>query len=213
MAEQAKSQVTYSSIVNPEGKTKPKANPIAKRIDSLEGIHLGVLDDNLPHADQFLDEVITLLKEKHNFSSVKKYTKDDLSLPAADWKKEELHSECDAVLVGVGDCGSCTSQCIFDAVDIEKRGTPSAPFVTSEFTEIGQYEARSFGMGGLPIIELQYPLAYNVTEKEARQRAHPLIDEVVGVLTNPKEQLEDEYDSKYLATDENPPNRDFVCEF
>jgi hypothetical protein len=60
------SRAKMIEIVNPAGVSQAKRSALAARkADRLTGLRVGLLDNNKPNADKFLDFVGALLQERH----------------------------------------------------------------------------------------------------------------------------------------------------
>ena len=70
------------------------------------------------------------------------------------------------------------SWCIHDAVELEKRGTPTLTICTDEFGPLGAMEARSLQMPRLPIVLVPHPLG-GLTPGEVEERARVAFQEIV----------------------------------
>jgi hypothetical protein len=198
-----------TEILDPEGMVEVQRNPLAQRIDSLEGKTIGFLDNAKANADVFLEEVARIFEEEYGVAETIHRGKSTTAIPA-DSIAEYLHENCDAVVNAYGDCGSCTSWCVYDSIDLEQRGTPTATINSNEFVKLGQSEARSLGMAGLPIAVVEHPMG-DIAEEIVHQRARDAVEEIVYVLTTDHETLEDEYEGKYLAADEELADEDLYC--
>jgi hypothetical protein len=81
----------------------------------------------------------------------------------------------------LGDCGSCTSWCIHDAVELDRRGVPSVAFVAEPFVELAKYEARGLGIPDLNLVVLPYPMG-GIDVEEIVRRASAAFPEIVSAL-------------------------------
>src|SRR5439155_17005063 len=82
----------------------------------------------------------------------------------------EWVSSIDCGIAGLGTCGSCTSNSVYDAVELEASGKPAIVAVCDEFESHGRNMARALGHGDLKHLVLPYPLE-NRPEKEIRDIA------------------------------------------
>lgn len=71
---------------------------------------------------------------------------------------QEWVASIDCAISGLGNCGSCTSWAIADAVAAEAAGKPSIAAVTAEFEHHARVMASSLGHGDLRLLVLPYPL-------------------------------------------------------
>jgi len=205
----AQRQTVQQEVFDPRGDVDVTDYTIAERIDGLEGKTIGLLDNAKSNADILLDEVGEILKSSYGVEEVVYRRKNSTAQPA-DSIATQLDSQCDAVVNAYGDCGSCTSWCIYDSIDLEKKGTPTATVNSDEFVKLGQSESQALGMPGLPIITVPHPMG-DIEETKVRNRAQAIISEVVTVLTENRDVLEAEYKNKFLDSDEEPESSDLYC--
>jgi len=198
-----------SIVLDPRGTVQTSGGRITERLDALEGATIGLLDNSKANADVLLDEVGHLLREEYGVAEIVVRRKDKSPIPA-DSIATQLHDQCDAVVNAYGDCGSCTSWCIYDSIDLEKKGTPTATINSDEFATLGQSEARSLGRPGLPIVTVPHPMG-GISEQQVRDRASTVVDEIVHVLTTDRDQLESEYGDRYLDSDESVDESGLYC--
>ena len=98
------------------------------------------------------------------------YVKHSFSKDAAPELIEEIAANNDLVLTAIGDCGSCCSCCIRDAVALERFGIPSAAIITTEFERETELTRRAIGMERLIPIVIDHPVS-SITQAEIESRA------------------------------------------
>lgn len=196
-------------VLDPVGTIQVDERPIAERPSSLEGATVGFLDNAKTNADVFLEHVASILTEEYGVAETIHRAKDNTAIPA-DSIASYLANECDVVVNAYGDCGSCTSWCVYDSVDLEKRGTPVATINSDEFVRLGQSESRSLGLPGLPIVTVEHPMG-DLPADVVCERAAGAVDEIVHVLTTDAGDLTEEYDEKYLDSDEEIGDEELYC--
>ncbi|MBI2908358.1 MAG: hypothetical protein HYX92_11980 [Chloroflexi bacterium] len=81
---------------------------------------------------------------------------------------------------------------INDGIQLEKRGVATANICAGNFARLGQHEAKALGVPSLPIVVIPYPFG-SLPDERVRQIAEDIVDEVIYVLTTPRERLEEEY--------------------
>ena len=59
-----------------------------------------------------------------------------------------LRAGCDIVVVGVGDCGSCSASAVADGIILEQPAIPAAVICTDAFMASADAMARVFGLAG-----------------------------------------------------------------
>jgi hypothetical protein len=209
MAQRQTVQTSQQEVFDPRGDVDVADHRIANRVDSLEGKTLGLLDNAKSNADILLDELGEILKSEYGVTEVVSRRKNSAAQPA-DSMATQLDSQCDVVINAYGDCGSCTSWCIYDSIDLEKKGTPTATGNSNEFVRVGRSESQGLWMPGLPVVTVPHPMG-DIDETEVRKRAQAIVSEVVTVLTGDRDDLEEEYENKFLDSDEELESEDLYC--
>jgi hypothetical protein len=96
---------------------------------------------------------------------------------------DRLVAASEVMIVGLGNCGSCTSWTIHDAVFAAERGKSTVAVTTAHFEQLGRAIAAQKGLRGLRIHVLPYPLDTR-PETEVRQIArqyYPALLQRLGV--------------------------------
>jgi hypothetical protein len=172
-------------IYSPEPAHTASDGASARRVASLGGLQIGFLGNLKPNADVLLHATEELVVRAGARGTVYR-EKGSCSFGAPAEMLDEIASTCQAAVVALGDCGSCTSWCIHDAVELDRRGIPSVTCVAEPFVELATHEARGLGAPDLKFVVLPYPMAgFDPDEIIARARnAFPEIKAgLVGTLT------------------------------
>src|SRR5690606_28710107 len=133
------------------------------------GLRLGVLDNSKWNANKLLRGAIEALSKEIDFQAVNYYVKHSFSKDAAPELIEKIIEENDIVLTAIGDCGSCTSGCLRDAIALEQRGIPTAVIVTTEFVKETVLTRQALGMLDLEPVIISHPVS-SITMEEVAQR-------------------------------------------
>jgi hypothetical protein len=104
------------------------------------------------------------------------------SRPAEPELLDELAQGYEFVVTGVGACGSCTSGCVRDTVDLEARGIPTVAIHTEVFMNSAIAHTAAFGRPDLRFVSVEHPIAA-VSDDELRKRAIAIVDSVADLLT------------------------------
>lgn len=196
-------------LLDPRASVDVKEEVLAPRLETIEGTTVGLLDNAKPNADRFLETVGELLEAEYGVESVVAKSKHTAAVSAGSLLPE-LRAECDSVVNAYGDCGSCTSWCVRDSATLEQRGVPTATLNSDEFVRLGQSDARALGLPGLPLVTVPHPMG-DVSPAEVRTRAADAIQEIVAVITTPREELLAEYRGRYLGETEELTDEDLYC--
>jgi hypothetical protein len=157
-------------VFDPRGSVESENTPIAPRPASLEGLRLAILDNSKWNANKILRTSTAALEQAFKFGQVNYYVKHSFSKDAAPELIAEIAANNDIVLTAIGDCGSCCSCCIRDAVALERLGLPSAAIITTEFERETELTRRAIGMPGLIPIVIDHPVS-SITADEVGIRA------------------------------------------
>jgi len=176
------------TLLDPTSKPRSKKLKMAIRPSNLEGKGMGLLWNNKAGGDILLNRLAQLLNERFHFSEILNYKKLNASAGFDEDKLNDLSTKCDFVVLSTGDCGSCTSYLIYDAIELEKRGTPVIAICTREFASLGRAEAQALGMPNLAIVTVPHPVGGIEPEKVA-PKADNALEDVIEALSTSREKL------------------------
>ena len=108
------------------------------------------------------------------FAAVNYYVKHNFSKDAAPELLEQIAAENDIVLTAIGDCGSCCSCCVRDAVALERMGLPAAAIITTEFEHETELTRQAIGMPGLKPVVIDHPVS-SITAEEVAARVAQIV--------------------------------------
>jgi hypothetical protein len=154
---------------------------LAARRPGLQGARVGLLINTKRNAELLLAELGGLLQHEHGAASVMARTKLAFALPVPEDMLKELISECDVVVTGVGDCGSCSASAVTDGVMLERRGIPTAVICSDAFGASADAIASLRGAPGYRYATTRHPVAV-LTPDEVRDRARQVLPAVVALL-------------------------------
>jgi hypothetical protein len=178
----------FDSILDPTvgapDETGSGRTPLAPRPADLAGLRLGLLVNTKRNADVFLEELGALLAERHGTATALVRTKPSIVHPAPPEMLEELRSGCDVVVVGVGDCGSCSASAVADGLQLEAAGIPAAVLCSDAFRVSADAMADLQGSPGYAYVTTPHPVA-SLSREGVRERAERALPEIVGMLTRP----------------------------
>ena len=124
-------------------------------------LRLAILDNSKWNANKILRGSASALYQDIKFSKVNYYVKKHgFSTDATIEMIEEIVNDNDIVLTAIGDCGSCCSSCIRDAVALEDRGIPAAPVITTEFVNETKLTRVAIGMPDLKPVVIDLSLIH-----------------------------------------------------
>lgn len=178
------------TVLDPTSKRRRQDIELAPRLSTIEGGVIGFLWNDKPNANFLLERFAELLMDKLGPAEIMHRHKFSAADPAPEEIVNELSRKCDVVIIASGDCGSCTSYVIHDAVELEKRRTPTISVCTNEFLALGRVEAEALNMPYLAILEIPHPLGGSKREA-VRAKADDAIDELIALVKMSKEELKE----------------------
>ena len=159
-------------IFDPRGVVDMESRPISARKTGLSGLRLGVLDNSKWNANKLLRGAAAALSEQISLGAVNYYVKTHgFSTDASPELIQRIARENDVVLTAIGDCGSCCSCCIRDAIALEELGVPTAPIITTEFVNETRLTRVAVGMPALRPVVIDHPVSSITTEEVAARVA------------------------------------------
>jgi hypothetical protein len=156
-------------VFDPRGRIDERVTPVAPRKSELDGLRLGILDNSKWNANKLLRGASSALGDAIRFSAVNYYVKQSFSSDASPDLIARIAGENDIVLTAIGDCGSCCSCCIRDAIALEQLGRPSAAIITTEFVHETELAKQALGMPHLRPVVIDHPVS-SITSAEIEVR-------------------------------------------
>jgi len=175
-----------NAILDPTGATTlRRARPAATRAPrraGLSGATIGLLVNTKQNAAPFLDEIGRLLVAQHGAKGTLTRTKVNFAAPAPEELVKEMTSECDVIITGIGDCGSCSASAVADGIAFEAAGLPAAAICSDAFRVTADAMAELRGAPGYPYATTPHPVAV-LTPDQVQQRAAQVLGDVVALVT------------------------------
>lgn len=166
-----------------DGHQEPVAQLLAPRRADLTGARVGLLDNTKRNAALLLTELGKLLVAEHGAADVTLLrTKTAFALPIEEELVAEYARECDVVVTGVGDCGSCSASAVADGVLFERAGLPAAVICSDAFVATADAMAELRGAPGYHYVTTEHPVAV-LGPQQVAERAKRVLANVVRLLT------------------------------
>jgi hypothetical protein len=179
-----------NAILDPTGATQAtkatqaiKATQVtAKRPKDLHGATIGLLINTKQNAAPMLNELGALLTRHYGVRAVVTRTKVNFAQPEPADTIKEMATTCDAIVTGVGDCGSCSASAVADGIAFEAAGLPAAVICSDAFKVTADAMAELRGAPGYRYATTPHPVAV-LTPDQVRERAAQVLDDVAALLT------------------------------
>jgi hypothetical protein len=178
-----------NAILDPTGRARVAAAPqpglvLAPRPPDLAGVRIGLLNNTKHNAALLLAEIGNFLAAEHSVSVTIAETKPNFAAPAPADLVQRFRRECDVVITGVGDCGSCSASAVADGIVFEQAGLPAAVICSDAFAVTASAMAELRGAPGYQYLVTEHPVAV-LDAEQVRERAKRLVSEVVSLVTDP----------------------------
>jgi hypothetical protein len=173
----------YDLILDPTGQTVPgMAEAVhAQRPADLRGVRVGLLDNTKQNADLLLREIGALLESEYGATVAEQRTKHVFALPLDEDVLKQMSADCDVVVVGVGDCGSCSASAVADGIAFEREGVASAVICSDAFDATARAMAEVHGSPDYQYLSTPHPVA-SLGVAQVKERALRLLQPVVSRL-------------------------------
>ncbi|MGH8987874.1 MAG: UGSC family (seleno)protein [Acidimicrobiales bacterium] len=172
-----------SLIMDPTGQMARAETALepAPRPPSLDGRTVGLLDNGKQNAGRFVEELGKVLVDRYGVGSVVLRKKPVATVDAPAELLGDLHTAVELVVIGVGDCGSCSAAAVADGIALERLGTPTAVVCTESFKATADAMAAVRGAAGYRYATVEHPMA-GLPGDEVRARAEGVAEEVASLL-------------------------------
>jgi hypothetical protein len=156
------------TVCNPVQEAVVDAVASAPRLDTLDGRVLGLYSNEKLNATALLDRIGARLAAQFDLAGVVRGTYPvSQAMAPGGWQDTE---QCDAVVLAIGDCGSCSSSGMMNTIQLERAGIPTLLVSTPPFAGVC---AAMRDLGGMPQLEwaiVPHPVG-SATDDELDDRA------------------------------------------
>jgi len=90
-------------VYDPQGQVEAEGRPLARRVATLAGLRLGVLDNSKWNGGKLLRKMVARLGQEYTFAETRYYTKESFSRNAPPEMIEQIVAESDIVITAIGD--------------------------------------------------------------------------------------------------------------
>jgi hypothetical protein len=154
-------------------------SPLA-RFRDFAGATVALVDNGKPRTSELLLAIAEGLAAMYPTMKVVGPFLTDTAFLASEEQLDDIAAQCDIVLNGLGDCGSCSASSIHVVADFAARGIPAIAMCTKPFVLTAREIAARRGMPDLPFVVLEHPLS-SLPSEELRERAREAIGQVLDI--------------------------------
>ncbi|MEU6701387.1 UGSC family (seleno)protein [Pseudonocardia sp. NPDC046786] len=179
----------FESMIDPTGAPDPVTAPgtgpaLAPRPGDLAGLRLGLLLNTKRNAAELVDAIAERFTRGHGTVVSARHTKPFINDPVSPEVLADLVDRCDVVVVGVGDCGSCSASAVTDGIALEAAGVPAAVVCSEAFRATADAMATLRGSPGYDYACVPHPVA-SLDAAGVAVRADGVLPELVRLLSSP----------------------------
>ncbi|MEV5408207.1 UGSC family (seleno)protein [Thermopolyspora sp. NPDC052614] len=171
----------FDRILDPTGMSTGAASvaTAARRVPTLAGARVGLLNNTKQNAAELLAEVGKLLESRYGAVVTIQRTKPHVAFPVDEPMLKEIAAVSDVVVTGVGDCGSCSASAAADGIAFEREGIPTAVIVSDAFEVTARAMAEVHGDKDFDLLLTPHPVAVLNAEQIAQRAA-----DLVAIVAN-----------------------------
>ena len=147
----------------------------------LTGRTVALMDIGKMRGSEYIDRLEALLNARG--IATRRYAKPTNTRTAPVPLLQAIATECDAVVIALSDCGSCTSCSTHDLNDLDLRGVPGVSVLTEEFRDAFAKQCAAIGYAGASVF-VPHPMQ-NRTTAELHAFAEASVDEILGRMALP----------------------------
>jgi len=153
---------------------RSRAAPLASITDQT----VALMDIGKMRGDEFIDRLEQLFRARG--VATHRYKKPTNTRVAPSEMIKDITTRCQAVVIALSDCGSCTSCSTHDLNDLDKRGLPGVSVLTEEFRQAFDAQKSAIGLDAAAVY-VPHPMQ-NRTTAELHAFAEHSIDAILAAI-------------------------------
>jgi hypothetical protein len=179
-------EARFDHILDPTGMShrSDQESSAARRPPTLANARVGLLNNTKQNAAPLLAELGRLLAQEYGAVMSVQRTKHTIAFPVDEPLLKEISAASDVVIVGVGDCGSCSASAVADGIAFENEGVPAAVICSDAFEVTARAMAEVHGSADFEFLMTQHPVAV-LSPDQVSARAAQLLPAVIARVTEP----------------------------
>lgn len=163
---------------DPTAETASSLRPRVTPLDVFAGKTVALMDIGKMRGDEFIDRLEILCRERG--IATRRYKKPTNTRVAPREMIADIAANCQAVVIALSDCGSCTSCSTHDLNDLDKRGLAGVSVLTEEFRQAFEQQKSAIGLDAASIY-VPHPMQ-NKTTAELHQLAEQAVDTILTAI-------------------------------
>ena len=163
---------------DPTAETTSELRARVTPLATLAGQTVALMDIGKMRGDEFIDRLERLCKESG--IATRRYKKPTNTRVAPREMIDDIAATCQAVVIALSDCGSCTSCSTHDLNDLDRKGLAGVSVLTEEFRQAFESQKSAIGFDAASIY-VPHPMQ-NRTTQELHAFADSSIDVILGSI-------------------------------
>ena len=153
---------------------RARVSPLA----NLAGKTIALMDIGKMRGDEFIDRLEQLCRARG--VATRRYKKPTNTRVAPREMIKDIANTCQAVIIALSDCGSCTSCSTHDLNDLDKNGLPGVSVLTEEFRQAFETQKSAIGLDAASVY-VPHPMQ-NKTIAELHAFAEHSVDAILAAI-------------------------------
>ena len=163
---------------DPTAETASELRARVAPLASLSGKTIALMDIGKMRGDEFIDRLEQLCHARG--VATRRYKKPTNTRVAPRDMILDIAKNCQAVVIALSDCGSCTSCSTHDLNDLDKKELPGVSVLTEEFRQAFESQKSAIGLDAASIY-VPHPMQ-NRTTAELHAFAEQSIDAILAAI-------------------------------
>ncbi len=166
------------TLRDPTAETASALRPRVPPLPSLAGCTVALMDIGKMRGDEFIDRLEQLFAARG--IATRRFKKPTNTRVAPREMITDIATTCQAVVIALSDCGSCTSCSTHDLNDLDKRGITGVSVLTEEFRHAFAQQLGAIGLDAASIY-VPHPMQ-NKTTAELHALADRSVEAIVAAI-------------------------------
>lgn len=163
---------------DPTAETSSDLRARAEPLASLADKTLALMDIGKMRGDEFIDRLERICDARG--IATRRFKKPTNTRVAPREMIDDIAATCDAVVIALSDCGSCTSCSTHDLNDLDHKGLPGVSVLTEEFRNAFASQLSAIGLDAASVY-VPHPMQNRTTE-ELHGLADQSIEEILTAV-------------------------------
>jgi hypothetical protein len=149
-------------------------------LPTLAGKTVALMDIGKMRGDEFIDRLAQLCHARG--VATRRYRKPTNTRVAPREMIREIARDCQAVVIALSDCGSCTSCSTHDLAELDAKGIPGVSVLTEEFRQAFEAQKAAIGLDAASVY-VPHPMQ-NKTTAELHALGDQSVDAILAAISS-----------------------------